>query len=69
MTFSTEVELTEIPRLLTPDLEYKPCFARYADCVHNGNPASPEVRAIPLETRSLLSYDTLSVNDDKLKNE
>ncbi|GFI67622.1 hypothetical protein IMSAG192_01154 [Muribaculaceae bacterium] len=41
MTFSTEVELTEIPRLLTPDLEYKPCFARYADCVHNGNPASP----------------------------
>ncbi|MBO5456872.1 MAG: hypothetical protein J6A20_10190 [Muribaculaceae bacterium] len=51
MTFSTEVELTEIPRLLTPDLEpdleYKPCFARYADCVHNGNPASPEVRINP----------------------
>ncbi len=23
MTFSTEVELIEIPRLLTPDLEYK----------------------------------------------
>ncbi|GFI05756.1 hypothetical protein IMSAGC006_00483 [Muribaculaceae bacterium] len=47
MTFSTEVELTEIPRLLTPDLEYKPCFARYADCVHNGNPASPKVRINP----------------------
>ncbi|WP_289159163.1 hypothetical protein [uncultured Muribaculum sp.] len=47
MTFSTEVELTEIPRLLTLDLEYNPCFARYADCVHNGNPASPEVRVNP----------------------
>lgn len=69
MTFSTEVELTEIPRLLTPDLEYKPCSARYAACVHNGYPASPEVRVNPLETRSLLSNDTLSVNDDRLKNE
>ncbi|NUK98028.1 hypothetical protein HUT37_03775 [Bacteroides sartorii] len=47
MTFSTEVELTEIPRLLTPDLEYKPCFARYAACVHNGNPAYIEVRVNP----------------------
>ncbi len=22
----------------------KPCFARYADCIHNGNLASPKVR-------------------------
>lgn len=38
----------------------KPCFARYADCIHNGNLASPKVRVNSARNSQTLMFGIMS---------